>query len=74
MKDCQVLQSLSISVCLHAKLSAYRQATDNLRWVHTFFLHACQDLDISDIVEFVCGGGAHRVLVHLGGAQLTVHR
>lgn len=43
-------------------------------WVRTFFLHASQDLHVGDVVEFVRVGGAHGVLVHLGGAQLAVHR
>lgn len=42
--------------------------------VHTLFLHACQYLDVGDIVEFVGRRGADGVFVHLRGAQLTVHR
>lgn len=43
-------------------------------WVRTLFLHACEYLDVGDIVEFVGCRGADGVFVHLRGAQLAVHR
>lgn len=39
----------------------------------TLLLHAGENLHIGDIVELVGGRRSHRVLVHLGGAQLAVH-
>ena len=43
-------------------------------YVRTLLLHAGHDLDVDDVVELVGVGGAHRVLVHLRGAELAVHR